>query len=109
MLDCFAGSQSSPIAVQAGKREVPWPVPGRVVMPATICKTLGAFLTPTQACIDVVHIIAAGAVLDPLLKRDRSPDTLIECSIRLNRWNNQPTESAQRSGSTDFFLQQLWS
>lgn len=59
------------------------PVPGRVVVPATICKMLGAFLTLTQACIEVVCIIAAGAVLDPLLKRGRPPDALIECSIRL--------------------------
>lgn len=42
---------------------------------------LGAFLTLTQVCIEVVRIVAADAVLDPLLRRDRPPDTLIECSI----------------------------
>jgi len=56
---------------------------GTAVMPATICKTLGAFLTLTQACVEVVRIIATGAVLDLLLKRDRPPDTVIECSIQL--------------------------
>lgn len=58
-------------------------VPLKVVVPATISKTLGAFLTLTQAYIEIVYIIAAGAVLDLLLKRIMPPDTPIECSIQL--------------------------
>lgn len=65
------------------KLQIPGPVPGTVVMFATICKTLGAFVTPIQACIGVVHIIAADIALDLLLKKDKPPDTLTECSIQL--------------------------
>lgn len=62
---------------------LPGPGPGGLIMPATIYRKPGAFLPLTLPCIEVVCIIAAGAVLYLLLRRDRPPDTRIECSIRL--------------------------
>lgn len=58
------------------------PGQGGLILPVTIYKKPGAFLALTLACIEVVCIIAAGAVLYSVLRRDRPPDTRIECSIR---------------------------
>lgn len=52
-------------------------------LPATRHKPLGAFLTLTPACNEVVRMIAAGAVRDLQLKRGRPPDSLTEHLIQL--------------------------